>query len=85
MLKIRSISLAVQKLSGKENETFGCCDLDPMTFTSEHDLDMVVAYLHAKIRSSGSKVIIGMHTFGCCDLDLGTQTRPRYGSDLLAC
>ena len=30
--------------------TFGCCDLalDPMTFTSELDLDMVVTYLHAK-------------------------------------
>ena len=28
--------------------TFGCCDLavDPMTFTSELDLDMVVIYLH---------------------------------------
>ena len=28
----------------------GCCDLelDPMTFTSELDLDMVVTYLHAK-------------------------------------
>ena len=51
MLKIRSISLAVQKLSsGKENQTFGCCDLhlDRMTFISELDLDMVVTYLHAK-------------------------------------
>ena len=51
MLNIRSIGQAVQKLSsGKENETFGCCDfaLDPMTFTSELDLDMVVTYLHAK-------------------------------------
>ena len=51
MLKIRSIGEAVQKLSsGKENETFGCCDLalDPLTFTSEPDLDMVVTYLHAK-------------------------------------
>ena len=41
MLKIRSIGQAVQKLSsGKENQTFGCCDLalDPMTFTSELDL-----------------------------------------------
>ena len=30
--------------------TFGCCDLalDPMTFTSELVLDMVVTYLHAK-------------------------------------
>ena len=30
--------------------TFGCCDLalDPVTFTSELDLDMVVTYLHAK-------------------------------------
>ena len=27
-----------------------CCDLDldPLTFTSELDLDMVVTYLHAK-------------------------------------
>ena len=51
MLKIRPIGQAVQKLSsGKENETFGYCDLaiDPMTFTSEPNLDMVVTYLHAK-------------------------------------
>ena len=51
MLKIRSIGQAVQKLSsGRENETFGCCDLDldPMTFISELDLDMVVTYLQAK-------------------------------------
>ena len=46
---------------------FGCCDLalDPMTFTSDHDLDMVVTYLHAKNlvnRSSSSKVIIQIHT-----------------------
>ena len=36
-------------------------DLDPLTFTSELDLDMVVTYLHAKNlgnKSSGSKVII---------------------------
>ena len=64
MLKIRSIGQAVQKLLfRKENETFDCCDLvlDPRTFTSELDLDMVVTYLHAKNevnRSSGSKVII---------------------------
>ena len=39
----------------KKYETFGCCDLalDSMTFTSELDLDMVVTYLHAKIRSIG--------------------------------
>ena len=51
MLKIRAIGQAVQKLSSeKENETFTCCDLalDPMTFTSESALDMVVTYLHAK-------------------------------------
>ena len=51
MLKIRSIGEAVQKLSsGKVNEPFGCCDLalDPMTFTPELDVDMVVTYLHAK-------------------------------------
>ena len=51
MLQIRWISQAVQKLSsGKENKTFGFCDLDldPMTFTSELDLDMVVTYVHAK-------------------------------------
>ena len=31
-------------------QTFDCCDLvlDPMTFTSEVDLDMVVTYLYAK-------------------------------------
>ena len=30
--------------------TFGCCDLalDPMTFTSEPDLDIVVTYLLAR-------------------------------------
>ena len=34
----------------KKNEIFGCCDFerDPMTFTSELDVDMVVTYLHAK-------------------------------------
>ena len=42
--------------------TFGCCDLalDPMAFTSELDLDMVVTYLHAKNyvnRPSSSKDI----------------------------
>ena len=25
-----------------------CCDLDPLTFISETDLDMIVTYLHAK-------------------------------------
>ena len=40
-----------------------CCDLalDPLTFISEPDLDIVVTYLHAKNyvnRSSDSKVII---------------------------
>ena len=43
---------------------YGCCDLafDPMTFTSDHDLDMVVTYLHAKNlvnRSISSKVMVG--------------------------
>ena len=51
MLKKRPIGQAVQKLwlVGKK-ETFGYCDLalDPMTFASELDLDMVVTYLHAK-------------------------------------
>ena len=30
--------------------TFGCCDLalDPITFASELNQDMVVTYLHAK-------------------------------------
>ena len=30
--------------------TFGCCDLllDPVTVTSELDLDMLVTYLHDK-------------------------------------
>ena len=61
--------------------TFGCCDLalDPETFTSELDVDMVVTYLHAKHyvnRSSGSKVIIKKMklTFGCCDLALDPMT-----------
>ena len=50
MLKIRSIGQAVQKLPYQYTHTFGCCDLDldPMTFISELDLDMVVSYLHAK-------------------------------------
>ena len=51
MLKIRSIAQTVQKLSsGKEKETFGCYDfgLDPMIFTSELDVDMVVTYMHTK-------------------------------------
>ena len=51
MLKIRSIDQAVQMLSsGKENETFGCCDLalDLMTFILELDLDRIVTYSHAK-------------------------------------
>ena len=51
MLEISSIGQVVQKLSfRKENETFGCCDLalDPMTFTLELDLDMVVTYSYAK-------------------------------------
>ena len=42
----------VQTLSsGKKMKlTFGYCDhaLDPMTFTSEINLDMVVTYLHTK-------------------------------------
>ena len=49
--KIRSIGQVVLKLSsGKENKTFGFCDLDlnPMNFTSKHGLHMVVTYVHAK-------------------------------------
>ena len=47
--------------------TFGCFDLalDPMIFTSELIIDMVVTYLHAKNwvdRASGSKVITDTHT-----------------------
>ena len=40
----------VEDTDRKQNEFFGCCDLalDPMTFTSEPDLDIVVTYLHAK-------------------------------------
>ena len=61
MLKIRSIGQVVQKLtSGNENETFGCCDLafNPMTFTSELDLDMVVrpTCIIKKNRSIGQEV-----------------------------
>ena len=63
----------------RKRKTFGCydLDLDLMTFTSEHDLDAVVTYLHAKNlvnRSNGSKVIIQIHTFGCCDIDLDPIT-----------
>ena len=34
----------------KKYETFDCCDLalDPVTFTPELDLDMIMTYLHAK-------------------------------------
>ena len=51
MLKIRLISQAVKKLSSRKlNIIFGYCDLDLdlMTFTSEHDLDMIVNYLLGK-------------------------------------
>ena len=51
MLKIRSIGQVVQKLSSRKVKiTFGCCDLalDPMTFTSQLDIGMVVANLHTR-------------------------------------
>ena len=59
-----------------------CCDLDldPLTFTSELDLDMIVTYLYAtKIRSISQavqKLSSGKEneTFGCCDLDLDPIT-----------
>ena len=61
--------------------TFGCCDLvlDPMTFISELDLDLVVTYLHAKNRSISQavqKLSSGKEnkTFGCCDHDLDPMT-----------
>ena len=58
MLKIRLIGQAVQKLSGKENETLGCCDLalDPVTFTSELDLGMVGTTCMLEIKSIGQAV-----------------------------
>ena len=51
MQTIRSVGQKIQKLSSrKKKKIFGCCDLalDPMTFTSELDLDMVVTYLYGK-------------------------------------
>ena len=48
MLKIKSIGQAVQKLSSGYTQTDTQTALDLVTFTSEHDLDMVVTYLHAK-------------------------------------
>ena len=39
-----------------------CYDLDPLTFISYVDLDMIVTYLHAKNlinRSRSSKVMVG--------------------------
>ena len=45
-----SIGLKVIIWTKEMKLTFGCCDLalDPITLTSELDLDMVVTYLHAK-------------------------------------
>ena len=56
-----------------------CCDLDPLTFISDVDQDMIVTYLHAKNyinRSSSSKVMVGWkyETFGCCDVALDPTT-----------
>ena len=83
MLESWSIGQAVQKLSSRKKRrlTFGCCDvaLDPMTFTSELDLDMVVTYLHVKNKSVGQAVQKSSsekenETFGCCDLALDPMT-----------
>ena len=64
----------VQKLSFRQThrqcirlEFFRYCDLelDPMTFISECDLDIIVTYLNAKNainRSNGSKVFIRADT-----------------------
>ena len=59
-----------------------CCDLDldPLTFISDVDQDMIVTYLHAKNyinRSSSSKVMVGWkeyEAFGCCDVALDPTT-----------
>ena len=63
MLKIQCIKL----------ELFCYCDLelDPMTFISEVDLDILVTYLPAKdevSRSNGSKVISGQTHRQCMKL-----------------
>ena len=73
MLKIRSMGQAVQKLSSeKENKTFGCCDLDPMTFTSELGLDMVMTTFMLKIRSIGQAV--QKLSLGYTDREIDRQT-----------
>ena len=57
-----------------------CSDLVSLTFISLVDVDMIVAYLHAKNevnRSSSSKVMVGWkeyETFGYCDLSLYPMT-----------
>ena len=61
--------------------TFGCFDIafDPMTFTSELDLDMIVTYLHANNsvnRSSCSKVITLIHTHTQTDRQTGVKPLP---------
>ena len=81
MLKIRSIGQAVQKLSSEysDRQTDTQTALDPMTFTSEHDLDMVVTYFHAKnqtSRSSNSKVIIRIHTDRNSNRQTGVKPLP---------
>ena len=63
-------------------DLINCCDLDldPLTFISDVDQDMIVTYLHAKNyinRSSSSKVMVGWkeyETFGCCDVALDPTT-----------
>ena len=75
----------------KKYETFGCCDLelDPITFTSESDLDMLKLGQWVKQfkRYHPQKIKL---TFGCCDFALDPVTFTSeldldIGSDLLAC
>ena len=48
------ITKSIQKCSSVEGQPpacfdlVDCCDLDPLTFISEADLEMIVTYLHGK-------------------------------------
>ena len=76
---MRSIGQAVQKLEHRNTHTISFfanndLDLDPMTFISELDLDIIVTYLHAKNevnRSSGS----GVRARNGTQTDTGRQMR----------
>ena len=69
---MQSFTVSCSLINVNALKLFHYCDLelDPMTFISEADLDIVVTYLNAKNednRSNGSKVIIrtDTHTDRC--------------------